>query len=199
MLKDLIYAVASYLRMDDVCDYLDSLNQEETGIIVTDSETFLTEPKEIKLLTNLTNLVLGQILREYMPLYTEEIVSSNANCEISFSSFSKKVNQIINVSFVDGLNSTFRIFPEYIKVGSPQEKYVVKYSYLPEEITNFNAPIEKPISLSENTIALGVCAEYCLIEMLYDEADMWEAKFKESLQNTIRKLREKRLPSRGWI
>lgn len=197
MLKDLIYTVASLLKMEDVCDYLNVVNEKDFNDEVSIDE--MTKPKEIEFIINLCNLVIEQITREFMPLYLEELTSSNENCEINFSGLSQKVNQIISVSFADGIGTTYRVFPEYIKVGNPQEKFLVNYSYIPKQVSSLEDEFALPMGLSEFTVAYGVCAEYCLIEMLYDEADMWESKFKTSLQNSIKKLRERKIPSRGWV
>ena len=77
MLKDLITIAATYLKLDAVNDYLalleeQSLSQTQANqddvLIDQEPENETAVPQEIKLLTNLANLVLRQIVREYMPL-----------------------------------------------------------------------------------------------------------------------------------
>ncbi len=208
MLKDLITIAATYLKLDAVNDYLalleeQSLSQTQANqddvLIDQEPENETAVPQEIKLLTNLANLVLRQIVREYMPLFVEEELISNENCQIEYSKFKNSVNQVVGVGFKDHISSTFRVFPEYIKVGYPNEKYIVLYSYFPPELKNLTDNVVCPMGLSHEVIALGICAEYCLVNSLFDEADMWETKFANSLSNASRRLKERKLPSRGWI
>lgn len=196
MLKDLIHTASTLLGLDDVCFYIDALGQEENEIVQVDTPE---KPKELDFLIKLANLVVGQIAREYMPIYKEELIESNASCEIGFEKFLHRVNQVTGVAFADGIGTTFRVFPEYIKVGSPNEKFIVSYSLIPDEVYNLENKFMLPVGVGEETVAYGICSEYSLVNMLFDEADMWEAKFKTSLQNCARKLKEKRIPSRGWV
>lgn len=189
MLNDLLMIVATYLGLDDVNSYIDAVNSEEEA----------TAPQSLNLLINLANLTIGRITRDYMPLYTEEIISSDSNCQINFSAFSKALVQIKAVSTLDGIHSTFRCFPSFIKVGYPSRQYLVKYSYAPEELEDLEDAIEKPYNLATETIAYGVCFEYCLVNELYQEADMWEERFKEAIMKDINGARAKVLPKRGWV
>ena len=52
--------------------------------------------------------------------------------------------------------------------------------------------------LSARVIAYGVASEFCYLEMLYDDASIWEARFKNSLLIACRKRGELTLKKRGW-
>ena len=190
MLNDLLMLVATYLNLEDVSSYIDSLNiEEEAG----------EQPKDLNLLIRLANLTLRIITTDYLPLYAEEEVSSDGDCQINYSCFSRTATRVKSVSYLDGISTTFRCFPSQIKVGYPNKKYLVKYAYLPEEMTDLDDEIEKPFGLTNETIAFGICFEYYITNELYPEADMWEARFKQSILKDINGTRVKQLPKRGWV
>lgn len=192
MLKDLIYLAGFYLNLTDVTDYLTAIDGDED---VSD----LTEPKEMETLISLSNLVIRNVTRKYIPLYFEEVKQSNENCEINFSNFSKSVNEIKSVISSDGLKATFRVFPEYIKVGNPNSSYKIVYSYIPSEIRTLNSSLVLPVGISEDDLVFGVCSEFATMNMLYDEADMFESKFKECLLKSLMGKSERKFKSRSFI
>ena len=190
MLNDLLSIVASYLGLDEVSQYIDAVNIDETPE---------NKPEVLDFLISLVNLTMRQITRDYMPLYKEEILCSDENCQINYSDFSTAPVQIKSVSYLDGISSTFRCFPSYIKVGYQNKKYLVKYSYTPSSVSDLDSEIEMPFGLKIETICFGVCYEYCISNELYSEADIWEERFKNSLLNDINGKRAKSVPIRGWV
>lgn len=192
MLKDLIYLSSFYLNLNNVTDYLTALDGEEELI---DED----RPVELESLITLSNLVIRNVARKFAPLYFEEVLTSNENCEISFDNFSKSVNEVKMVTLNDGLSVTFRVFPEFIKVGLPNTSYKVSYSYIPEEVRELDATLPLPTNITEDDLCFGVCAEYATMEMLYDEASVFESKFKESLIRSLIGKKEKQIKSRGWL
>jgi len=190
MLNDLLMLVATYLNLEDVSSYIDAVNTDEE---VGDA------PKDLTLLIRLANLTLKTITADYMPLYTEEQVYSDGDCQINYSGFSKTPIKIKSVSYLDGISATFRCFPSYVKVGYPNKKYLVKYAYAPEELTDLDDELEKPFGLSAQTIAFGICFEYYIANELYAEADMFEERFKQAILKDINSTRIKEVPKRGWV
>ena len=80
MLRDLIYLSSFYLNLDDVSDYLTSLADE----------TPLDKPDDVDKLISLANLIIRKVVFEFAPLYAEESLTSNSNCEISYSGLTKR-------------------------------------------------------------------------------------------------------------
>lgn len=189
MLQDLIYLSSFYLNLDDVSDYLTSLADE----------TPLDKPDDVDKLISLANLTIRKVVREFAPLYAEESVTSNANCEISYSNLTKDVCNIKSVSTADGLSATFRVFPEFIKVGYPNQSYFVNYSFYPDELDDLTDDLVLPIGVTKEAIAFGICAEYLTISGMFDEADVFEDKFKKSLADGLINQRERKVLNRGWI
>ena len=53
--------------------------------------------------------------------------------------------------------------------------------------------------ISARVIAYGVASEYCFLEMLYDDATLWESRYKNALLVASRKKGEIQLKKRGWF
>ena len=53
--------------------------------------------------------------------------------------------------------------------------------------------------ISARILAYGVASEYCFLEMLYDDATLWENRYKNALLCAQRKKGELKLKKRGWF
>lgn len=173
MTKDIIQLSALFLGLTDVNDYL---KQPET----TPSSDTLDKLEDLLLFTN---YVLREVTKNYYPLTTEETLYSNNQCEIEYSSLSKTAIAIKGLVNQTGHSVTFNLYPNYIKVGTPNSKYKITYNYTPNKIKTINEPLTLPLGLDYVVISYGVASEYALSRLLYSEADMWESKFKNALEN----------------
>ena len=54
-------------------------------------------------------------------------------------------------------------------------------------------------NLPERIFAYGVAREYFFIKNLYEDANIWEERFKGSLQIMLRRKSEVKIPRRSWI
>ena len=189
MLKDLIYLASFYLNLDDVSDYLTNIEDDSN----------IEAPTDLSVLINLANLSIRRIVKDYKPLYREEFKKSDENCFIAFSDLSKEVCAIKNVTTLDRLPVTFRILENNIKVGVPSGDYLVKYSYYPSELTDLNDSLILPDGVNKEAVCFSMCCDYLTIKRLYDDADVFETKFKESLVRGLRANKEIKVASRGWF
>lgn len=74
---------------------------------------------------------------------------------------------------------SYKVYPKTLDVNSMAE--------------NFGGKI------SARVIAYGVASEYCFLEMLYDDATLWESRYKNALLVASRKKGELKLKKRGWF
>lgn len=189
MTKDIIKLSATFLGLTDVLDYL------KNPVITLSTET----ENKIEDLILFTNYVVREITKNYMPLLTEEEATSNKSCEIHFTNLSKNAIAIKNIKNGLGQKVTFNLYPTFIKVGFPETKYMITYNYTPEKIQNIDQTLELPFGLGSEIVAYGVASEYALSKLLYNEADMWESKFKNSLENIKVKAGDRRFFARRLI
>jgi hypothetical protein len=74
---------------------------------------------------------------------------------------------------------TYKVYPEKILLDGNAESFGGK--------------------ISARILAYGVASEYCFLEMLYDDATLWETRYKNALLNAQRKKGELKLKKRGWF
>ena len=112
-----------------------------------------------------------------------------------FDEFSKKIYQVLSVK-KNRLPVNYRVYPSLIDCFS-KGSYEVTYNYLPDyyelddTIEGFN---NVPIRL----LAYFTASEYCYISGDFDDASVWEQRYKETLQN-LTNLKGKSVPERRWF
>lgn len=152
---------------DDLLDYINGVG--------TQGE------KPAELLLNCYNLIENELALDYMPLIKEDSFSV-AGGRIVYSSFSSSVVRIIEVRNGQGEKIPFRLFASYMEVDA--DTAVVKYAYTPTEKTT-DGECECAIGVSERLIAFGMASEYSAALGLYEEASVWDKKYKEGIEAAI--------------
>ncbi len=154
------------------------------------------EQKEIDLFTRCLNLIIGEISCDYIPLViTEEIEVKNGVFE--FENLSKIAVEILSIKDKSGNLVKAKIYPAYTYLDNG--KYTIEYSYVPDLLSFEDDVPSFYCRLHERVFAYGVAMEYCLLCSLYDEMQIWQTRFKDSLQIAMQKRSEKRLPKRRWF
>lgn len=189
MTKEIIKLTATLLGLDDVVNYL--LNEN-----TTETEPLDEVATKINDLLVFTNYVIREVTKDYYPLSYEEKVSSDNQCQIYYNTLSKNAIAIKDIKNNSNLSVTFNLYPDYIKVGSPNSVYKIFYNYVPECLQSINQEISLPMGLDYFIICYGVASEYALSKLLYNEAEMWETKFKNSLENIKSRVGERRFFAR---
>lgn len=143
---------------------------------------------------NLTNNVLAT---EYYPL--KQTININSSGKLSYSDISSSlaISQILKVEGGFG-GVRFKEYPDYIE--TPKGNFKITFTYLPKTIANINESILcYPTKLTERIFAYGVVSEYYFIMGMYDDAVVWDARFKNSLQTVLKPKHEVKIKNRLWI
>lgn len=165
-----------------------------------DDEPYVSEqtskhPK-IQLLIKCANLVIKEIACDYIPLIQEEIIQIKDG-KFDYDSFPMRVREVLKVTDLDsGVRVKFRQNPNYCNVEMSKNA-LVKYSYIPDDIGVDDECVLSP-KISAKTLALGVAAEYSLIEGLYEQSVMFGEKFREDIKGACRRNCELRMRPRVW-
>lgn len=187
---DVIKLCAVFLRLDSVLD-LPVLGGEG----VQEPEEKEQSEKELSLLLRCMNLVSNEIAADYFPLKATETLTA-AEGSIQYTDFSKTPLDIYSVR-KEGAACPFKLYPTELVTG--EGEFTVDYTYLPKK-----AELLEELDFSEGKInrrimAYGLAAEYCLICGMYEEAIIWDKRYKDSLKAAARTLRSFRLPIRRWL
>lgn len=151
---------------------------------------------DLKLLLNCVNLINDTIATDYINLKETKIIN-NINGKISFLDISNKnIYKIISVKDSFGNRLNFKL--EADGIDCPKGIVKVCYSYFPENV-NFNDSINcYSTTLTERVFAFGVVSEYLFIKCNYDDATIWDDRFKNAMKNIVRHRREIVMPKRRW-
>ena len=181
MTKDILKLSAIFLGLQDVLDYIENPSADNV-----DNQTL----NDFNLLLTFINYISREVTKDYFKLSHQEKISSNNQCEIPYENLSKLA---ISINFIedDNYRCTFNLYPNYIKVGKPNTEYQINYNYIPSPITSIDDTLTLPLGLDSFVIAYGVACEFATVKQLYNEANMWESMFKNSLKNLKPKFKER--------
>ena len=141
------------------------------------------------------NAVEDELARKYIPLIAREEMVSSDN-RFYYSSFGHNPVKIKRVT-VDGKNVPFEVFSKYMEVDA--DYIVAEYEYAPSRKT-VTQKSDYDGEVGEYLIALGMAAEYSLINGESEMADRWEKKYRAQLDRIQRTLPVcANIPPRRWI
>lgn len=141
------------------------------------------------------NAVEDELARKYIPLVTgEELYSSDD--KFYYYDFSEYPIKIKSVK-VDGKKVGFEVLTRYMVVKG--KKIEVEYEYAPaRKGLDDNSDYDE--NVGEYLIALGMAAEYAVINGEAEMADRWEKQYRAQLDGVQRSLKVcAHIPPRRWV
>lgn len=150
---------------------------------------------ETETLLRCYNFVENALALDYLPLFTEESVEA-ASGEVAYSALSKAATHIVSVKNEAGESLAFRIFPLSLKTAAGN--VTVRYAYAPTE-KGLEDGVEAAPAVSARLLAYGVAAEYCTARGFYEEAAVWEARYKKAIAAAAERGRSRKIQSRRWV
>ena len=155
----------------------------------------LTDEQQVAVdcLVGCFNLINNEIASEYIPLLHKEIKKIQ-DFKVNFDDFSKKMLEIISIKDKLGRNVKYKLFDSYLMVKANEVEIV--YSYLPE---NVSLSDEINSFLPERVYAYGIAREYLFLQSMFDDAQLWDSRFKNSLKVLTRKKGEIKMPKRSFL
>ena len=140
------------------------------------------------------NLVENEVALDYLPLLAEEELQSDTGA-VHYASFSREAARVVGVYDEFGNALPFTLFPEYLKTQAG--KIVVRYTYLPKAKMLADKS-DFVLQASVRLFAYGIAAEYSLASGLFEEAAVWDKKYKNAIEAAYRAKPARRLRSRRW-
>ncbi len=175
-----------------------NLSDEFEAFIEKTAEPNAENEKEFNTLLKCLNLVLDELASDYLPILHKQQVFVENN-KIYLDDLQKSLKEVFAVRIPSNLKKVeFKQFPGFIEVkgnGFLEIIYSINPDYLEidSEADYFNGRV------SDKCFALGVASEYSFINGFYEEAEIWDKRFKDSLINACRKKSEISLPKRRWL
>ncbi len=141
------------------------------------------------------NVVENELALDYLPLTMEDEVETQTGT-VDFSALSCKAVRILRVTDGNDVAVKYRIFPNYLKTQPGKLKILYVYSPREKELGD---ECECALTASKRMLAFGIAAEYCLRMGMYEEADVWNKKYKGAIEAAYKAAPCKRISSRRWI
>ena len=131
---------------------------------------------------------------DYLPFVCEETVTAEEGI-VLYSALQKTPTRILGVYSEEGKRLEYELFPSYLKTS--KGKAVLRYAYLPTE-KGILETVEAHPAASARLFAYGVAAQDCLSEGLYEEAAVWENKYREAVLAATQNKPCRVMRSRAW-
>ncbi|MDR0856246.1 MAG: hypothetical protein LBM78_02420 [Clostridiales bacterium] len=142
------------------------------------------------------NLAVRQIAEQDFPLVMREEHAAPGGV-LSFSDLSERIIRLKKVTDGAGNAVAYTLFPDRIE-GVPETVHIF-YSFSPADVAPEDAVAYPAFAVSLSVFAYAAAAELCLLSGLYDEAAVYDARYRAAVTATARyRLGEVRLPSRAW-
>ncbi len=186
--KEIIKNVCVYLGKEEI---LASNLFETGGQVLTDVQN-----AEVNKMLKCLNLITSEIASDYLPILREKEIKL-VNGEVDVFEIDKSIQEIVNIKSKFGKNLKYKFINN--KIICLATNVVVTYKIRPSEIKIDDEAESFGGKLSERILAYGVASEFCFLEMLYDDASIWENRFKNALFISARKKGELKLKNRGWF
>lgn len=173
------------------CDFTEN---KEIGEALENNSTLTDEQNAIvNDLVKCFNLINNEIASEYFPIIKCENAKTE-NFKINLSSLSNSVLRVIAVQDYYGRKIKFKIYDDYIMAIANNVNVI--YQSLPG---NLSLSDEFFTTLPNRVYAYGIAREYYFLQTLFDEADVWEERFKDVLSILQGKRNEIRMPQRRFL
>ena len=166
---------------------LQNILEKATELLNIDVD-FSQSGEEQTLLIGCGREVLNRLVEEYVDIKNEKSITT-IDKTISYASLGSILNPVKRVISVskDGEKRKFTEFKTYIKVAE-DGYYDVVYSELMPSL-NLSSTIILPPKYTVSILSCGVASAYCLRKGLLDEAQIYETRFINALNNLTQPVR----------
>lgn len=150
--------------------------------------------EETETLVRCFNVVENEVALDYLPLRCEDEAESETGV-IRYEELTMPCVRILRVTDEGGNAAPFKLFPSYLKTQPGRVR--IEYTYTPEKKT-VEDKSDYEILASPRLFAYGIAAEYCLACGLFEEAAVWDKKYKDALTAAYRSRPSRVIRSRRW-
>lgn len=184
---DVLKDVALYLNLTD-----------NFAPLLTGSGSLLEENKlEFDKILLAINNVNRSISTKIAPLKNQEIVLIENN-KFDLKNLKKNLNYVCCVKNISSsLKQKFDVFGNELNTNFSGLARV-EYFYFPPKVVDENSPVERNITINDKMFVLGVIAEYCFINGLFDDAEIWERRFLAEIDKNFVVKKGFELPKKRW-
>lgn len=186
--KQVLENAAIFLGKEELldCAYFTNSNEEISEDV----------KKDLDLLLKCLNFIVNEISTDYLPILKQKQVTFTNN-EFDIKELDTNIYKIIKVEDKFGKNIKFKYIQG--KINANVINAVVTYSAfatkcdLDGDVEDFNG------IMPDRVLAYGTAMEYSFINSLYDDATIWESRYKNALLVLSQKKHNMVMPKRRWL
>ncbi|MEG1394837.1 MAG: hypothetical protein RSD04_03695 [Clostridia bacterium] len=157
----------------------------------------MEQDEKIKLLSKCANMIVKEIACKFLPLVAKQNVVTKNNA-FAYDQLNNRVLEIVKiVELNSGISLDFVQTPDICKVIGAQN-IEVTYKYIPRDGA-IDGECEISNKVLVKTVALGACAEYCIIQGLYQQSVVFGQKYDEDIEWAKKSNKEIKIKPRRWF
>ncbi|MCL2255828.1 MAG: hypothetical protein FWC11_03100 [Firmicutes bacterium] len=189
--RDCVRQAAINLQLDDVITALQGTSNNFGGASAD-------VVGEIERLTNCAKMTAIEIASDYIPLTREEETRSQ-NQRVRLSSLMERVSSVVAV----------RQGTQNVNFSLSHDEILLPFDGVFSVVYNFIPPFGNPnlseqipwnhAKVNERTLSFGIACEYCILMGMFDEALLWDKRFKDALFKANIEKAEKKIKRRRWL
>ena len=153
------------------------------------------EEKDLNLLNRCLTLITNEISTDYLYINQNKQLKL-IDGQISLEDIDDSVYEIIKVTDLYGDPLKFKVIDNNLIVCA--KDVIVKYRKFAKRPTLDGECEDFSNRISERVLAYGVAMEYSFISSLFDDATIWENRFKNALLVLSRKKKNIIMPAKRW-
>ena len=177
--KEILRETAQLLGLRAVVAYFDGDEEEQ---------------EEVHELLRCFNVVENELALDYLPLYAETEVETTTGV-VQYESLPFSIVRVLRVRDSADESVKYTLFPTYLKASAG--KLTIAYTYAPQTKT-LEDESDYQLQASKRLFAYGIAAEYALAQGAFEDAGIWDKKYKDALTAAYRARPCKILRSRRW-
>ena len=151
--------------------------------------------KDTNVLVECFNRVQNELALDYLPLLAEDELMT-ATGVIAYTELMHPATRILCVENEVGESVKFKLFPN--RLETQEGKVKVFYAYAPTE-QDIDGVCEYETGVSKRLFVYGMAAEYFSACGLFEEAAVWDRKYKAAIEAAYKKRPSRKIRSRRWI
>lgn len=191
---DCVLAAANFLSDTNMIDILCRISGDD-GASLSDAEK-----KKVNSYIGAFNIASATVAAEEVPLYDEKVVVSDGDAKIDYGALSDRLFEVCGVkSYLTEVRCDFYALPFALFVPRANEKYIIRFKYLPVKAKTLFDQIElSPLVLPE-VLAKLMVSDILLSKNSYDEASVWRNEYRRAIGSVLQKKRRSLIPFRRLV
>ncbi|MBE7075291.1 MAG: hypothetical protein E7376_04865 [Clostridiales bacterium] len=181
----------------NVCIYLGKEEILNSSFFETDGQEITTAiEQDLNKILKCLNYITEELATEYFSLTKKKEIKL-ASGTIIVKDIDDNIYEVLSVKTRSGKTLRYQIVDN--KLICLANCVQITYKVYPNQIGLNDKAEDFNGKISARIIAYGVASEYCFLDMLYDDAALWENRYKNALLVAQRKKGEIKLKKRGWF